>query len=134
MPRIITCPACKKAKPESDFALQKNGFRQKRCQTCAERQKRYYYKRKAEKYLTPSEVNKFPPIPEILKPAYWHKTEAAGGKYVFHTQNSGSDTVKSPMGLFDADTVDNDLSAVDDAIRAYYGITTEKETANVQTQ
>ena len=62
------------------------------------------------------------------------KTEAAGGKYVFHTQNSGSDTVKSPMGLFDVDTVDNDLSAVDNAIRAYYGITTEKETANVQTQ
>jgi len=26
------------------------------------------------------------------------------------------------MGLFDADTVDNDLSAVDNAIRAYYGI------------
>ena len=73
MPRIITCPACKKAKQESDFALQKNGFRQKRCQTCAERQKRYYYKRKVEKYLTPSEVNKFPPTPEILNPAYWHK-------------------------------------------------------------
>ena len=49
MPQIITCPACKKAKPESDFTLQKNGFRQKRCQTCAERQKRYYYKCKAEK-------------------------------------------------------------------------------------
>lgn len=62
------------------------------------------------------------------------ETEASGGKYVFHTQNSGSDTVKSPMGLFDADTVDNDLSAVDNAIRTYYGITTEKETANVQTQ
>ena len=29
MPRIMTCPACKKAKPESDFTLQKNGFRQK---------------------------------------------------------------------------------------------------------
>ena len=73
MPKTITCPACKKAKPESDFNLQKNGLRQKRCQTCAERQKRYYYKRKAEKYLTPSEVNAFPPIPEILRPAYWHK-------------------------------------------------------------
>lgn len=66
MPRIITCPACKKAKPESDFTLQKNGFRQKRCQKCTERQSRYYYKRK-------SEVNVFPPMPEILKPAYWHK-------------------------------------------------------------
>lgn len=73
MPQTITCSACKKAKPESDFTLQKNGFWQKRCQTCAKRQKRYYYKRKAEKYLTPSEVNKFPPMPEILKPAYWHK-------------------------------------------------------------
>lgn len=69
----------------------------------------------------------------ITMPTF-RETEASGGKYVFHTQNSGSDTVKSPMGLFDADTVDNDLSAVDNAIRTYYGITTEKETANVQTQ
>lgn len=73
MPQTITCPACKKAKPESDFTLQKNGLRQKQCQKCAERQKRYYYKCKAEKYLTPNEVNKFPPMPEILNPAYWHK-------------------------------------------------------------
>ena len=49
------------------------GFWQKQCRTCTERQSRYYYKRKAEKYLTPSEVNVFPPMPEILKPAYWRK-------------------------------------------------------------
>ena len=65
MPRIITYPACKKAKPESDFALQKNGFRQKQCRTCTERQSRYYYKRKAEKYLTPSEVNVSRPCPKF---------------------------------------------------------------------
>ncbi|WP_107992913.1 hypothetical protein [Neisseria elongata] len=59
--------------PESDFDLNKNGYPKSRCRICAEKQAAYYYKRKAEKYFTPSEVNSFPPIPEILKPAYWHK-------------------------------------------------------------
>jgi len=44
------------------------------------------------------------------------------GAYVFSTRNSGADTVKSPMGMFDAPVIDNDLAAVDAAIYAYYGI------------
>jgi hypothetical protein len=50
------------------------------------------------------------------------KTVVQDGKYMFSTQNNGQDTVKSPMGMFDAALVDNDLKAVDDAIRDYWGM------------
>ena len=50
------------------------------------------------------------------------KTVVQDGKYQFSTKNSGQDTVKSPMGLFDDALIDNDLAAVDAAIREYYGI------------
>lgn len=43
--------------------------------------------------------------------------------YQFSTRNNGSDTVKSPMGLFADERIDNDLQAVDAAICDYYGIT-----------
>ena len=45
------------------------------------------------------------------------------GHYYFSTQNSGSDTVKSPMGMFDEALIPNDLAEVDKAIRNYYGMT-----------
>ena len=48
------------------------------------------------------------------------KTVVQDGKYMFSTQNNGQDTVKSPMGMFDAALIDNDLKAVDDAIREYW--------------
>lgn len=50
------------------------------------------------------------------------KTHVEDGKYTFFTQNSGSDTVKSPIGMFSENQIDNDLKMVDDTIRAYYGI------------
>lgn len=50
------------------------------------------------------------------------KTVVQDGKYLFSTQNNGQDTVKSPMGLFDKPLIDNDLKAVDDAIREYWGL------------
>ena len=48
------------------------------------------------------------------------KTKVADGKYFFTTHNSGFDTVKSPMGMFEADEIPNDLKLVDTAIRDYY--------------
>lgn len=45
------------------------------------------------------------------------------GQYVFSTRNSGSDTTKSPLGMFDVPYIDNDLAAVDESIVDYYGIT-----------
>lgn len=50
------------------------------------------------------------------------KTVVQDGKYQFATKNSGQDTVKSPMGLFDDALIENDLASVDAAIRDYYGI------------
>lgn len=48
------------------------------------------------------------------------RTVVDGDNYQFATRNSGSDTTKSPMGMFESDRVPNDLSAVDDAITSYY--------------
>lgn len=48
------------------------------------------------------------------------KTYVSDGKYYFLTQNSGLDTVKSPIGLFPTFAIDNDLKYVDEKIRNYY--------------
>lgn len=50
------------------------------------------------------------------------KTVVQDGRYLFQTHNSGMDTVKSPLGMFAEDFIDNDLAAVDAVIRDYYGI------------
>lgn len=50
------------------------------------------------------------------------KTSVQDGKYQFSTQTNGHDTVKSPMGMFDSQLIDNDLKAVDTAIREFYNI------------
>lgn len=50
------------------------------------------------------------------------KTIVQDGKYQFSTQTNGHDTVKSPMGMFDSQLIDNDLKAVDTAIREFYNI------------
>lgn len=44
-----------------------------------------------------------------------------GSRHWFETQSDGYTTVKSPMEMFPPE-IDNDLKAVDDAIRAYYGM------------
>jgi hypothetical protein len=51
------------------------------------------------------------------------KTVVQNGNYLFSTLNSGADTVKSPIGLFDDELIPNDLAAVDSAIFSYYGLT-----------
>jgi hypothetical protein len=51
------------------------------------------------------------------------RTDVNDGEYTFTTRNNGRDTVKSPMGLFDADRVPNDLAFVDGAITAFYEMT-----------
>ncbi len=42
------------------------------------------------------------------------------GRYYFQTHNGGNDTVKSPMGMFKTDEIDNDLKLVDQTIREYW--------------
>lgn len=50
------------------------------------------------------------------------RTGVTNGEYTFSTRNSGQDTVKSPIGLFEDDHIDNDLAMVDEAITTYYEI------------
>lgn len=49
------------------------------------------------------------------------KTCVSDGKYSFLTQNNGRDTVKSPMGMFPSNAIDNDLKYIDEKIKNYYG-------------
>lgn len=44
-----------------------------------------------------------------------------GERYVFETQNNGSNIAKSPEGMFGGNEIPNDLKAVDEAVRAYWG-------------
>ena len=52
------------------------------------------------------------------------------GKHVFRTQTDGMDVCKTPIGMFDADEIDNDLKVVDNAIREYYYMNENKEDPN----
>lgn len=47
------------------------------------------------------------------------RTVVRDGEHFFSTRNNGSDTVKTPMGMFEDELIDNDLKLVDDAITAY---------------
>lgn len=48
------------------------------------------------------------------------RTAVINDQYVFRTRNNGNDTTKTPIGMFDSETIDNDLHAVDQAITDYY--------------
>lgn len=48
------------------------------------------------------------------------RTAVINDQYVFRTRNNGSDTTKTPLGMFEQETIPNDLAAVDAAIVDYY--------------
>lgn len=52
------------------------------------------------------------------------RTQVINGKYMLSTHNSGNDTVKTPMGMFEEDLIDNDLAAIDAVICHYHDINT----------
>lgn len=50
------------------------------------------------------------------------EAKVVDGEHVFVTRNDGFNIAKSPTGMFDAETIPNDLKAVDAAIREYWGL------------
>lgn len=48
------------------------------------------------------------------------RTVVQNGIYHFSTRNNGSDTVKTPIGLFESELIDNDLAQIDQSICEYY--------------
>lgn len=59
------------------------------------------------------------------------RTGVSEGKYYFFTQNNGKDTVKSPLGMFDSFSIENDLAYVDAKIRNYYEMDGAKTDAEI---
>lgn len=47
------------------------------------------------------------------------RTTVRDGEYFFSTRNSGTDTVKTPLGMFEDELIPNDLVIVDKAIRDF---------------
>lgn len=47
---------------------------------------------------------------------------ADNGKFRFITHSDGTNTAKSPMGMFENNDIDNDLKMVDDTIREYWSL------------
>lgn len=50
------------------------------------------------------------------------RTHVINGQYVFSTRNNGSDSVKTPMGMFEDEHIPNDLAEVDKAVVEYYNV------------
>lgn len=48
-------------------------------------------------------------------------------KYIFRLKTNGQDCVKTPIGLFEEDEMENDLKLVDTKIREYYELDKEEE-------
>ena len=67
-------------------------------------------------------MNKVLLISEETLKTYSLVNDNIDGKYLFSTQNSGYDTVKSPLGMFNSAFIENDLKKVDATIRNYYQI------------
>lgn len=44
------------------------------------------------------------------------------GEYYFTTKNNGMNTVKTPLGMFDSDVIENDLAYVVEKVKEYYGM------------
>ena len=55
------------------------------------------------------------------------RTKVVDGRYHFTTRNSGNDTVKSPIGMFDTAEIENDIANIDRIVCDYYNITSNKE-------
>jgi hypothetical protein len=53
------------------------------------------------------------------------RTDVVNGNYRFATRNTGMDTTKTPMNMFEAEFIDNDIAMVDAHIVDFYGINQE---------
>ena len=55
------------------------------------------------------------------------KTVVEDGHYYFATHNNGYDTVKSPLGMFTEDRIDNDTKLVDTVMRDFFKMNKKSE-------
>lgn len=55
------------------------------------------------------------------------RTMFDNGNYVFRLKTNGQDCVKTPFGMFENETMDNDLKEFDKVVREYYELDKEEE-------
>jgi hypothetical protein len=49
------------------------------------------------------------------------------GNYIFRLKTNGQDCVKTPFGMFESDSMENDLKEFDKVVREYYELDKEEE-------
>lgn len=49
------------------------------------------------------------------------------GQYIFRLKTNGQDCVKTPFGMFETDSMENDLKAFDNVVREYYELNKKEE-------
>lgn len=49
------------------------------------------------------------------------------GKYIFRLKTNGQDCVKTPIGMFEEDEIENDLKIIDNKVREYYNLESESK-------
>lgn len=54
------------------------------------------------------------------------RTAYENGNYIFRLKTNGQDCVKTPFGMFEDETMENDLKAFDKVVREYYELDAEK--------
>ena len=52
------------------------------------------------------------------------------GNYIFRLKTNGQDCVKTPFGMFESDSMENDLKAFDEVVREYYELDKEAQNGN----
>ena len=52
------------------------------------------------------------------------------GNYIFRLKTNGQDCVKTPFGMFESDSMENDLKAFDEVVREYYELDKVEEEKN----
>ena len=55
------------------------------------------------------------------------RTMFENGNYIFRLKTNGQDCVKTPFGMFENDTMDNDLKEFDKVVREYYELDKEEK-------
>ena len=52
------------------------------------------------------------------------------GNYIFRLKNNGQDCVKTPIGMFEEEEMENDLKKLDEVVREYYDLDKQESEEN----
>jgi hypothetical protein len=65
-------------------------------------------------------------IYELMSFIDYMRSYYENGKYIFRLKTNGQDCVKTPFGMFETETMENDLKEFDKVVREYYDLDNEE--------